>query len=218
MTKFFGSPLLNTDTQSFDVDGYEFEVIVNPIKGLSFTLNYATLNGKSSDLYPITRAHIAANRALWVANGSEPVTGGTVEGALAQVDALMSQVELREGREGTGNYPSTFNAFGRYQFQSDALKGWSIGGGSRYRSGRVLGYNTDLETIRAPKFFQIDASLGYRRPIWNKRVDMRLQLNIQNLLDTRDLIWAGINENTFVKDDYTLFNPRTVTFTASFSF
>ena len=39
VTKFFGTPLLNTDTQAFDVDGYEFEVVANPVKGLAVTLN-----------------------------------------------------------------------------------------------------------------------------------------------------------------------------------
>jgi len=218
VTPFFGSPLLNTDTQAFDVDGYEFEVVANPVKGLAVTLNYATLNGKASNLYPITRAHIADNRTLWTANGDVVTTGGTVASSLARIDTLMSQVDLQEGREGTGNYSGTFNAFGRYQFQSETLKGWSIGAGARYRAGRVLGYRTTLEPVRAPKFFQMDASLGYSRPIWNKRIDMRLQLNVHNLLNNHDLIWATIDPTTFQKDDYTLFTPRVITLSGSFGF
>ncbi len=218
VTKFYGTPLLNTDTQAFDVDGYEFEVVANPVKGLAVTLNYATLNGKASRLYPITRAHIADNRAQWAANGDVATASGTVAGALAQVDNLMRQVDLQEGREGTGNYKGTFNAFGRYQFQSDALRGWSLGAGTRYRGGRVLGFTTDLEAVRAPKLFQVDASLGYRRPIWNKRVEMRLQLNVQNVFDNHDLIWSRIDPVTFAKNDYTLYTPRRFSLTGSFSF
>lgn len=218
VTKFFGSPLLNTDTQDFDVDGYEFEIVANPIKGLALTMNYATLKGVAANLFPITRAHIAENRAQWAANGSVSTTGGTVADALAQIDSLMGQVALQDGREGTGNYSGTFNAFGRYQFQSNVLKGWSLGTGFRYRDGRVLGYDAALKPVRAPKFFQIDASLTYQRPIWNRRVDMRLQLNVRNLLNNRDLIWARIDPTTFRKEDYTLYTPREITLTGSFSF
>ena len=218
VTKFFGSPLLNTDTQAFDVDGYEFEVVANPVKGLAVTLNYATLNGTASRLYPITRAHIAEHRALWAANGGVPTAGDTVAVALAQIDSLMGQVALQEGREGTGNYADTFNAFGRYQFQSDVLKHWSLGAGTRYRAGRVLGYDPALEPVRAPKLFQVDASLSYQRLIWNKRVSMRLQVNIQNVLDNQDLVWARIDPVTFMKDDYTLYAPRRISLTGSFSF
>ncbi|MCF7689753.1 MAG: hypothetical protein K9N01_15790 [Cephaloticoccus sp.] len=215
---FFGSPLLNTDTQNFDVDGYEFEVVANPIKGLALTLNYATLNGRASKLFPTTREHIAENRATWEANASTPTPGGTVADSLADIDARMAQVDLQDGREGTGNYRYSFNAFGRYQFQSEVLKGWSLGAGTRYRSGRVLGYNSALEPVRAPKLFTIDGSLAYRRPILNKRIDMRLQVNVRNLLNTKDLIWTGINPSTGLKDDYAIYRPREIALTGSFSF
>lgn len=216
--KFQGAPALNTDTQDFDVDGLEFEVVANPVKGLALTLNYATLEGVATNLFPITRAHIAENRALWEANTALPVTGGTVADNLAEIDSRMTQVDLQEGRQGTGTYAKSFNAFGRYQFQSEALKRWSLGAGARFRADRILGYKSTLEPVYSPKWFMVDASLGYRRPIFNKRVQMRLQLNVQNLLDNRDLIWNGIRPATGEKIDYTLFTPRMVSLTGSFEF
>jgi outer membrane receptor protein involved in Fe transport len=219
--KFTGSPANNTDTQDFDVEGYECEVTANPLKGLALTLNYATLNGKTTNLYPNTRAHVAANRAFWTTNSSLPLTtggGGTVGGTLAALDALQVQDDLQNSREGAGNYRDSFNAFGRYEFQSAMLKGWSVGAGTRFRAGRVLGYNAGGQPIRAPKWFLADASVSYRRQIWSKKVDLRLQLNIQNLFDNRDLIWASIDPVTYVKNDYTLFTPRQMTLSASFQF
>ncbi|MBL9186611.1 MAG: hypothetical protein JNK23_03950 [Opitutaceae bacterium] len=217
---FTGSPLLNTDTQDFDVDGYEFEVTANPLKGLSFTANYATLKGRAASLYPITKAHVAQNRALWLQNGATPLlTGtGTVASTVALMDANLGQDRLQDGREGTGNYRKSFNFFGRYQFQAESLKGVSIGAGSRFRAGRVLGFDAAGQSIRAPKTFLADANLAYGRKIWNKRVDMRLQLNVQNLFDNHDLIWASIDPTTYVKNDYTLFTPRLFTLSGSFSY
>jgi iron complex outermembrane recepter protein len=219
-SKFTGSPINNSDTNDFDVDGYEFELTANPVKGMALTVNVATLNGVTANLYPIMKAHIEANRAQWAANGTVPVTGNTltVAGALADIDSRMAQNALQDGREQTRSYPTTVNAFGRYQFQSGALKRWSLGAGTRYRAGRALGFNPAGEPIRAPKLFLVDANLAYRRTIWNKRVDMRLQLNVQNLLDNHDLIWSAINATTFVKNDYTLYTPRTFILSASFSF
>lgn len=219
--KFTGSPGNNTDTQNFDVEGYECEVTANPFKGLALTLNYATLNGKTSNLYPNSRAHVAANRALWAANSSLSLTtggGGTVGGTLAAIDALQVQDNLQNSREGAGNYRDSFNAFGRYELQSVTLKGWSVGAGTRFRAGRVLGYNASAQPIRAPKLFLADANLAYRRSIWSKKVNMRLQVNIQNLFDNQDLIWASIDPVTYVKNDYTLFTPRQITLSASFQF
>lgn len=222
VTKFTGSPLSNTDTQSTDADGYEFEVTANPLKGLSLTANYGTLTVKAANLYPFTRAHIATHRAQWAAASSLPTSlggaGSTVAGALGLIDTNLAQDALQDGRIALHNYKHTFNVFGRYQFQDGRLKNWSVGTGARYRGHRVLGYRPSGEPVLAPKWFLMDANVAYRRPLWNKRVDLRVQLNVQNVLDNRDLIWALMNPTTFEKNDYTLFTPRLFTLTASFSY
>lgn len=64
----------------------------------------------------------------------------------------------------------------------------------------------------------MDANLAYRRSLWHRRVEMRLQLNVQNLLDNHDLIWSAIDPVTLLKNDYTLFTPRGFALTASFSY
>jgi hypothetical protein len=216
-SKFTGSPINNTDTRDAEVEGFEAEVTANPLKGLAVTLNYATLKRSVTSINPITRAHVAAHRALWTANGNLPVTGGTVTSALATIDDLFAQDDLQDGREATGPYPRSFNAFGRYQFQSEALKRWSVGAGGRFRVGRVLGYLPDGSPVRSAKWFLADANLAYRRPIWKKRVDLRLQINVQNVFDNHDLIWTAINATTFEKEDYSLYIPRTFSLSASFS-
>ena len=125
---------------------------------------------------------------------------------------------LQDGREALHNYPISLSGFGRYQFQGERMKGWSLGAGARYRADRVLGYTPDSQPVRAPKWFLMDANVAYRRTLWNRRVDMRLQLNVQNLLDNRDLIWTSIDATTFQKNDYSLFTPRQFILSASFSY
>jgi hypothetical protein len=222
VARFVGSPISNTDTQATEAKGVEVEFTANPIKGLALTLNYATLQVEAADLYPISRAHIAANRAQWAANSalSTPLggAGSTVAGALALIDVNLAQDALQDGREALHNYPISLSGFGRYQFQGEKLKGWSVGGGARYRADRVLGYTPDSRPVRAPKWFLMDANLAYRRTLWNRRVDMRVQLNVQNLLDNRDLVWTAIDATTLQKNDYSLFSPRQFILSASFSY
>ncbi|MBI5692603.1 MAG: TonB-dependent receptor plug domain-containing protein [Verrucomicrobia bacterium] len=222
VARFVGSPISNTDTQATEAKGVEVELTANPVKGLALTLNYATLKVQAADLYPISRAHIAQYRAQWAANSSlsTPLGGvnNTVGGALASIDANLAQDALQDGREALHNYPISLSGFGRYQFQGEKLKGWSLGAGARYRADRVLGYTPDSRPVRAPKWFLMDANFAHRRTLWNRRVDMRVQLNVQNLFDNRDLIWTAIDATTFQKNDYSLFAPRQFILSASFSY
>ncbi len=222
VARFVGSPISNTDTQATKSTGMEAEFTANPAKGLAITFNYATLKVEATDLYPISRAHIAQHRAQWAANGgvATPLggSGNTVAGALALIDANLAQDALQDGREALNNYPISLSGFGRYQFQGEKLKGWSVGAGARYRANRVLGYTPDSRPVRAPKWFLADANLAYRRPIWNRRVDMRVQLNVQNLFDNHDLVWTAIDVTTLQKNDYSLFTPRQFILSASFSY
>lgn len=222
VARLIGSPISNTDTQATKSTGAEVEFTANPTKGLALTVNYATLKVQAADLYPISRAHVAQYRAQWAANGSVATplggSGNTVAGALALIDANLAQDALQDGREALHNYPVSLSGFGRYQFQGEKLKGWSLGAGARYRADRVLGYTPDSRPVRAPKWFLADANLAYRRTIWNRRVDMRVQLNVQNLFDNRDLIWTAIDVTTLQKNDYSLFTPRQFILSAIFSY
>lgn len=222
VSRFVGSPISNTDTQATEAKGVEVEFTANPIKGLALTLNYSTLKVQAADLFPISRAHVAQHRAQWAANGelATPLggAGSTVAGALGIIDANLAQDALQDGREALNNYPISLSGFGRYQFQGEKLKGWSAGLGARYRADRVLGYTPDSRPVRGPKWLVADANLAYRRPLWNRRVEMRVQLNVQNLFDNRDLIWTTIDPATFEKNDYSMFSPRQFILSASFSY
>lgn len=208
------------DTTDAQVEGYEYELTANPIAGLSLTANYATLTGSSVNIFPRSRAYFAQFRDLWVQNASRVIPSQpsrTVATNLTVIDNLVQQYQNGEGNLATGNYKTSFNAFGRYRFQNSALKGWSVGAGARYRTNRIIGFTTTRAPIYAPSFLLVDASVGYQRKIWQNKIGMNLQVNASNLFDNTDPQWTNaLADGT--RWDYQLQNPRLLTLTATFSF
>lgn len=84
-----------------------------------------------------------------------------------------------------------FNLITNYDFTEGALRGWSVGGAARYQSAMTLAY----KPIQQPTYIEYDLSapyrddaqidfdvwVGYRRKIWNGKIDWHAQLNIQNV-------------------------------------
>ncbi|MSU48393.1 MAG: TonB-dependent receptor [Opitutus sp.] len=90
-------------------------------------------------------------------------------------------------------------AFGSDSLFGPALKGFAIGGGVRWQDKVGIGYpasrNPDgsvtidvAHPYYAPADTSVDAWIGYERPIWQKRIRWKVQLNGRNLLAERDLI------------------------------
>ncbi|MEN9404519.1 MAG: hypothetical protein RL091_3222, partial [Verrucomicrobiota bacterium] len=92
--------------------------------------------------------------------------------------------------------------FGRGGFLGDRLKGWSVGAAVRWQDKLGVGYpttrnpdssvNLDLaHPFYAPAETNVDAWIGYERPIWNKRIKWKVQLNARNLIADDSLIPIG---------------------------
>ncbi len=83
------------------------------------------------------------------------------------------------------------NLITNYDFTQGALKGWSVGGAMRYQSAMTLAY----KPIQQPTYIEYDLSspyrdkaltdfdvwVGYRRKLWNNKVDWHAQLNVSNI-------------------------------------
>jgi hypothetical protein len=208
-----------SDVQDFAAKGYEFEVTANLTKGLSVRVNYGRQEGKLENENPFTRGYVAANRAVWQQNAGRvvPSTGETVAQQLAQIDALLQSDLLEEGKEAENNRRHSFNLFGKYQFQSGVLKPWAIGGGARYRGRNVIAYRDDNSIIHGNDYWLADFFLSYRRKLLGGRVNLTVQLNVQNVLDETDLIITE-STGTGIVSDYTFQTPRTFFLTAGFKF
>jgi hypothetical protein len=122
--------------------------------------------------------------------GRNAITAINLE--LAQDGAIRTN-EIREWR---------FNMVTNYTFSQDSkMKGWNVGGAMRWQDevgiGRPLlvnpdgGFKPDLDNPHfGPTETTIDAWVGWERPIKlaGQDLDWRVQLNIRNLLDDKDLI------------------------------
>jgi hypothetical protein len=134
------------------------------------------------------------------------------------------------------------NATTRYSFLRGPLKGIFVGGSALWRSAPVLGYgaktvkgsdvqftegfvaptdtlviNDLAQPISGRVNTQFDGFLGYGRRLWNNRVGWRVQLNVRNLFDDRDLIPQRVT-STGTPVVFTLPDKRTFILTNSFTF
>jgi iron complex outermembrane receptor protein len=210
------------DTSDTVAKGLEFELTANPVKGLSFTANYATLRVESTNNTPTQSAYIAQYLPQWTAaNPNLPVpsvAGRTLGVALANLNTVTAQDLAQNGREATGNYRYSLNFIGRYQFQSGALKGWGLGTGYRHRDGRIVNYTVTQDKIWAPSYGLASAFVDYRQRIWQRKINMTVRLNVANALNNRDHIVASTDATGTVITGYSFQDPRLFTLSVEFGF
>ncbi len=137
-----------------------------------------------------------------------------------------------------GKYAANFLA--TYSFdQASKLKGWSVGGNGRWRSANTIGYNRVLENgqptgiidvnspVTGEEYFEAGLLVGYRRPIWDNKASLRVQLNVQNLFNETDPrvvsarydtlgVRGAVNE--FVPVGWELRRPRNLILTTTIEF
>ena len=151
-------------------------------------------------------------------------------GLLEQIDkegALLP--EIREWR---------FNLVTNYRFdETSRLKGWAVGAAYRWQDEVAVGFRdrtargdefgvvgldsvpiTDVTSpLYGPTESNLDVWITYRRKIFDKKVDWRIQLNIRNALNNDDLI---ITQKDFddVPARIRIMNPINFRLTNTFTF
>lgn len=205
------TPTLNTRDGIDTVgEGYEVEIVANLTSQWRLAFNVAQTEGTQSNNSPRIQAYIAANRAAWTASGSrplvapitgipttDPVTGGpaTVQTALRLLDEgivnILGQngVTQRQLREYTGSLFSTYT----FEVGNRWLNGLSVGAGVRYRGKPVVGYVNGRDPIFGDSEVRVDMVLKKNVRVLDRRV--RLQANLENLLDEDDPIVADADLN-----------------------
>src|SRR5690606_41785326 len=83
------------------------------------------------------------------------------------------------------------NLITNYQFTEGRLKGWNLGAAARYQSAMTLAYKPvqqptyieyDLTSpYRDDEQVDIDVWVGYRRKLFDNRVEWPAQLNVSNI-------------------------------------
>ena len=126
----------------------------------------------------------------------------------------------------------------RYDVREGFAKGFSIGGGTRWRVGRVAGARTaysvtpgtdftstyngrtiDQVTLVSAKDQAVyDLQLGYAFNFTQRKIRWSVQLNVNNVLDQREFIVNNVNPRTLAPITYRYQDPRQFILTNTFSF
>jgi outer membrane receptor protein involved in Fe transport len=207
------------DTQDVKNTGYEFEAVANPTTNLRLQIGLSLPKSVADNDLPGSRAYFAAHLAEWQTQAN--ANGNQYQKQLAQV-ITQSQTTLANTSipaSSAGTVKSTFNFFAVYTFTDSWAKGFAIGGG-----GTTLGKQNISTggTAFSPGFTTLNALLSYSTVfnIAGERLQTKFQLNVDNLLDNKNLIYTGYN--TFGSQTqgsgFNYLEPRKFTLSANFKF
>ena len=137
--------------------------------------------------------------------------------------------EILETEQRWGLRPHRASFFTAYDFTQGKLKGFTIGGGYRWRSPNIIGSTTGGEERKGRAITAADALLRYRYRMTEGRVrgNVVLQLNVQNLFNEGGIIPTHISSSTNFNvpggrgigySRFSLVAPRSYRFTVSYEF
>ncbi|MDP3071031.1 MAG: hypothetical protein Q8N18_12125 [Opitutaceae bacterium] len=189
---------VRTDFNAYTLDtsaqGWEYEVVANPTSAWRVSFSLADRKASQRNTAPELLAYIDQYRPLWNAN-ADVVTAGagalTVGGQLANIDAdHLIRIVRPNGLQKVGDARYSASLRSNYAFREGWLRGFSLGGGGRWRGTTLVGYSAALQPLEVGGYTLIDANLGYRTKagVFGKKLDLSFQLNVNNLFNEDDLI------------------------------
>ncbi len=185
-------PTAYRDTSDISSKGYELDVVANLTKNLRLRAGFGTPETKQSNALPDTIKYFNENLPVWTAALTAPTTTNIAQ-INADIAALRTRIQSgNEGRALNNQADYTGNFFGNYSFSAGRLKGASLGGGASFVGRRIIGNQVTnaFDYIKAPAYWTATATVGYGFRVRDRQV--RLQLNVNNLLDHDDPYYTGI--------------------------
>ena len=177
--------------------------------------------------------------AVIATTGDFTANTDSINEAIADAEQLFfDNPHVFEGKRFVGDPLHNLNLRTRYDFREGRLKGLSVGGGTRLRLGRVAGARTDytitpgsdftdkwngrtidkVTTVDAKDQNVYDLQVSYNVPLSDRRFRWSVQLNINNLLDQRELIVNNVHPRTLAPITYRYQDPRQFILTNTVSF
>jgi iron complex outermembrane receptor protein len=145
------------------------------------------------------------------------------------VEAFNDERDTEEKRWGLR--PHKVSLFTAYDFKEGRLKGFTLGGGWRWRSANVIGADSQGREIFGRALRANDVMLAYTRKFDRLPGRVRFQLNVSNLLDETDILPVRIATGAAAPDGfivpggrglgysrYDLVAPREYRFTTTWSY
>lgn len=201
-------------------NGMELELTANPTPQwrliLNFSANKTIDSNEASEIIAYydqhnglftqgTRSRLIINGTpgQLAANASDPNDGVTTiaETLTANRADLQEAFINPNGVRQLGTPVAQANLRTNYSFREGRLRGFSAGGGARWRGERVVAYTTSdpatRQEIRGDDTITFDANLTYRRKLglFSRQYDLTVQLNVNNLLDDDDLLINRVYAN-----------------------
>jgi len=162
-----------------------------------------------------------------LATGSNGVT--VAQEVFNLVDALNDEKEQQEKRWGVR--PHKISLFTAYDFKEGWAKGFTVGGGWRWRSANVIGSDSQGREITGRVIAAADAMLAYSTKLGGVPGRIRFQVNVANLFNQTNIIPVRLSTSDSTPDGYLLpggrgvaysrydlVSPREVRFTTTYSF
>ncbi len=177
--------------------------------------------------------------AVITGTGDFTLNTDSINEAIADAEsAFFDNPHVFEGKRFVGDPLYTVNLRSRYDFREGKLKGLSIGGGTRWRVNRIAGARTDYSVTPGSDFTDqwngrtidkvtlvsakdqnvYDFQLGYSVPLLQRKVRWEIQLNVNNVLDQREMIVNNIHPRTLAPLTYRYQDPRQFILTNTLSF
>jgi hypothetical protein len=151
-------------------------------------------------------------------------------------NSVLSEVGLAKALQGSvapNQRIYHVNFLTNYRFTSGKLKGFSVGGSERWESKAAVGYygkaaNPLLPTvinasdINRPIYFDngnfyTDIWFAYSRKVFNDKINMKIQLNVNNALENGGLVPIAANWDG-TPWAYRIIDPRQFILTTTFDF
>lgn len=161
---------------------------------------------------------------------------------LASQERVYRDSKATDGAVQVQNGEYALNSAVTYSFAREGwLKGWQVGGNARWRSAPIAGYrrfpNATTGTpegvidvtrpFKGDDFIEFGGLLAYQRRILSNRVGLRVQLNIENLLDADQPLLKSVGTDSggvygpayaYVPLRWEIRRPRNFKLSATFDF
>lgn len=139
-----------------------------------------------------------------------------------------------DGQSAPGQRKNRFSFLTNYVFENDRLKGWSVGGSQRWEDKAVIGYLgkssganltnplfMDVSDVTKPVYdsdnWYTDLWVSYSRKVFNGKVGMKIQLNVNDVFENGGLKATAVNYDGSPYS-FRIVDPRTYVLTTTFDF
>ncbi|MDR2673941.1 MAG: TonB-dependent receptor, partial [Opitutaceae bacterium] len=215
------------NTRDYEARGIEMDLTYNPLRNWRISLSAAYNDTTYLKVAPALDTYLEKYiDDVWRLHGGEGSGGNTINDIIDN-RLLPNHRELKSMEGDTAAFirPLSVTFVTKYRFTNPRwLRGVSVGGSVRYRDRTITGFginedgtiNRDV-TYHGRDIWQTNAFIAYERSFLRRKVRWKTQLSVRNILDDTKPLEVRARADG-VPDRLQLVQPRTLTWSNSFSF